>query len=41
VEYQMTDRLAFDLGGQHFGINGNETDHQIIFSVTLNVGRLH
>ncbi|HEY2381849.1 MAG TPA: hypothetical protein VGK48_11780, partial [Terriglobia bacterium] len=41
VEYQMTDRLAFDLGGQHFGVNGNATDHQMIFGITLNVGHLH
>ena len=40
IEYQMTNRLAFDFGGQHFGVNGNETDNQIIFGITLNVGRL-
>lgn len=40
VEYQMTERLAFDLGGQHFGVNGNATDHQLTFGITLNVGRL-
>ncbi|MBZ5579281.1 MAG: hypothetical protein LAP40_22190 [Acidobacteriia bacterium] len=41
VEYQMTERLAFDLSGQHFGINGNTPDHQIAFGITLNVGRLN
>ena len=41
VEYQMTDRLAFDLGGQHFGVNGNGMDNQLVFGITLNVGRLH
>lgn len=40
IEYQMTERLAFDFGGQHFGVNGNATDNQIIFGITLNVGRL-
>lgn len=40
VEYQMTERLALDLGGQHVGVNGNEIDHQIVFGITLNVGRL-
>jgi hypothetical protein len=41
VEYQMTERLAFDLGGQHFGVNGSATDHQVTFGITLNVGKLH
>ncbi len=40
VEYQMTERLAFDLGGQHVGVNGGAADHQVTFGFTLNVGRL-
>jgi hypothetical protein len=40
IEYQMTDRLAFDMGGQHFGVNGIATDNQVIFGITLNVGHL-
>jgi len=41
VEYQMTERLAFDLGAQHFGVNGAAIDHQVTFGITLNVGRLN
>lgn len=41
VEYQMTDRLAFDLSGQHFGINASAPDNQVVFGITLNVGKLH
>ncbi len=41
VEFQMTERLAFDLGGQHFGVNGSAADHQVTFGITLNVGKLH
>ena len=40
VEYQMTERLAFDLGGQHVGVNGAPVDHQLTFGITLNVGKL-
>ena len=41
VEYQMTERLAFDLSGQHFSVAGGTPDHQVVFGLTFNLGRLH
>jgi hypothetical protein len=40
VEYQITERLAFDVSGQQATGAGNPSDHQIAFGFTLNVGRL-
>ena len=40
VEYQMTERLAFDAGGQHFSLNTRTPDHQAVVGITLNVGKL-
>jgi hypothetical protein len=39
VEYQMTDRLAFDLSGQHLGVRGTTVDHQVAFGITFNLGK--
>jgi hypothetical protein len=39
VEYQINERLAFDLSGQHFATKGAAPDHQISFGITLNFGR--
>ena len=41
VEYQMTERVAFDFSGQHFSVAGGTPDHQLVFGLTVNVGRLH
>jgi hypothetical protein len=41
VEYQMTERLAFDLSGQQFSVSGGVPDHQVVFGLTLNLGKLH
>lgn len=38
IEYQWTDRLAFDLSAQHFAGAGNAPDHQLAFGMTLNLG---
>lgn len=40
VEYQITERLAFDLAGQHFAAPGSATDNQVAFGMTLNLGRM-
>ena len=41
IEYQMTDRIAFDLSAQHVGMSGSPRDHQIVFGMTVNLGRTH
>lgn len=38
VEYQVTQRFALDLSGQHFAVNTSSPDHQIVLSMTLNFG---
>jgi len=40
VEYQITDRLAFDLSGQHSLGAASGSDHQIAFGITYNVGKV-
>jgi len=40
IEYQITERLAFDLSAQHVALAGNAPDHQIAFGMTLNLGRV-
>ncbi|HET8546603.1 MAG TPA: hypothetical protein VFL57_01290 [Bryobacteraceae bacterium] len=39
VEYQTTDRLAFDLSGQHFAIRSASPDHQLVFGLTFSFGK--
>jgi hypothetical protein len=41
MEYQITDRLALDVSGQHFTGAGNPADHQIAIGITLSLGKLH
>ena len=40
VEFQLTQKLAFDLSGQHFSVAGGAADHQVVFGLTLNLGKL-
>lgn len=40
VEYQITPRVAFDASGQRIGLN-NTVDRQILFSMTINLGKPH
>ena len=40
IEYQVTERLAFDLSAQHFATAHRAPDHQIAFGMTLNVGKI-
>jgi hypothetical protein len=40
VEYQVTERLAFDLSAQHFAASGSAPDHQLAFTMTLNLGHV-
>ena len=40
VEYQMTERIAFDLSGQHFSVIGGPPDNQVLFGLTINLGKL-
>ena len=37
-EYQITEKLAFDLGGQHTATRGASPDHQLAFGMTLRLG---
>ena len=41
VEYQITERLAFDVSGQHFATAGSAPDHQLSFGITFNLGGNH
>jgi len=41
IEYQVTEKLAFDLAAQHFASSGRAPDHQIAFGMTLNLGKVH
>jgi hypothetical protein len=40
IEYQITEKLAFDLSAQHFAGAGGAPDHRLAFSMTLNLGRV-
>jgi hypothetical protein len=40
IEYQITEKLAVDLSGQHFQLAGGGTDHQVVLGLTLNLGHL-
>jgi len=37
-EYQLTQRLAIDLSGQHLNLWGGSVDHQVVLGMTLNLG---
>ncbi|MGH9720553.1 MAG: hypothetical protein ACRD8O_10100 [Bryobacteraceae bacterium] len=39
-EYQVTGRVALDISGQHVGLPGGSRDHQLVFAVTLGLGKL-
>ena len=39
AEYQITEKLALDISGQHFNVVGGTSDHQIVIGLTLNFGR--
>ena len=41
VEYQLTERVAFDLSGQRFGVIGGGQDRQILLGLTVNLGKMH
>jgi hypothetical protein len=41
IEYQLTERLAFDIAGQHAAALRSAPDHQIAFGLTLNFGHAH
>ncbi len=41
VEYQVSERLAFDLSAQHVAGAGNTPDHQVAIGLTFNVGHAH
>ena len=40
-EYQITEKLAFDLAGQHIATSGAPPDHQLAFGITLTLGNRH
>ena len=39
VEYQITEKFALDVSGQHFSVVGGAVDHQIVVGITANLGR--
>jgi hypothetical protein len=39
VEYQITEKFAVDMSGQHFSIVGGAVDHQVVVGITANLGR--
>jgi hypothetical protein len=39
VEYQINERVALDLSGQHLGVAGGARDHQIVLGITVSLGR--
>lgn len=41
IEYQVTERLAFDFSAQQFAAAKSAPDHQIAFGMTLNLGKVH
>ncbi len=38
VEYQITEKFALDMSGQHFSVVGGGVDHQIVVGITANLG---
>lgn len=40
VEYQWTERVAFDVSGQHYAIAGGSQDNQIVVGISVALGRL-
>lgn len=40
IEYQITEKVALDLSGQHFSVWGGAVDHQVVIGLTVNMGRL-
>lgn len=39
VEYQITERLAFDVSGQRFSLIGGAPDRQLLLGLTMNFGK--
>ena len=40
VEYQINDRFALDVAGQHYRGGGVAPDHHLVFGLTVNFGHL-
>jgi hypothetical protein len=41
VEFQATNRVAFDVSGQHFALRSAAPDNQLVFAMTINLGKLN
>jgi hypothetical protein len=39
LEYQFTEKLAFDLSSQHLNLGSSSSDHQVLFGITWNLGQ--
>jgi hypothetical protein len=39
LEYQLTEKLAFDLSSQHLNLGSDSSDHQVLLGVTWNFGQ--
>ena len=39
IEYQISERLAFDVSGQRYGLTGGAPDRQFLLGVTINLGK--
>ncbi len=40
IEYQITDRIALDFSGQHYGLGSGAVDHQAVIALTVHFGKL-
>jgi hypothetical protein len=40
IEYQITQRIAVDISGQHYGLGSGAVDHQAVIALTVHFGKL-
>lgn len=41
VEYEISQRISFDVTAQRFGLTGGDPDRQLLAGVTITLGRIH
>ena len=39
LEYQLTEKLAFDISSQHLNLGSTTSDHQVLLGITWNLGQ--
>ena len=40
IEYQVTERIAVDVSGQHYGLGSGAVDHQAVIALTVHFGKI-